>query len=78
MPSPSPGGNLPNPGIEPRSPTLQADSLPCEPPTRPEHYLKYDYLKESRKQKQNPEPLSVILDFPQAILLNMRNKTVEI
>ena len=25
-------GNLPNPGIEPRSPTLQADSLPAEPP----------------------------------------------
>ena len=29
--SPSPG-DLPNPGIEPRSPTLQADSLPSEPP----------------------------------------------
>ena len=25
-------GNLPNPGIEPRSPTLQADALPSEPP----------------------------------------------
>ena len=31
MPLPSPG-NLPDPGIEPRSPTLQADSLPSEPP----------------------------------------------
>ena len=29
--SPSPG-DLPNPGIELRSPTLQADSLPSEPP----------------------------------------------
>ena len=29
QPFPSPG-NLPNPGIEPRSPTLQADSLPIE------------------------------------------------
>ena len=29
-PSPSPG-DLPNPGIKPRSPTLQADSLPAEP-----------------------------------------------
>ena len=28
---PSPG-NLPNPGIEPRSPALQADALPSEPP----------------------------------------------
>ena len=25
-------GDLPNPGIEPRSPTLQVDSLPTKPP----------------------------------------------
>ena len=31
---PSPG-DLPNPGIEPGSPALQADSLPSEPPGRP-------------------------------------------
>ena len=31
MPCPPPE-DLPNPGIEPRSPTLQADSLPSEPP----------------------------------------------
>ena len=31
LPFPLPG-DLPNPGIEPRSPTLQADSLPSEPP----------------------------------------------
>ena len=30
LPFPSPG-YLPNPGIEPRSPSLQADSLPAEP-----------------------------------------------
>ena len=29
FPSPE---NLPDPGIEPRSPTLQGDSLPSEPP----------------------------------------------
>ena len=29
LPFPSPG-DLPNPGIEPRSPALQADSLPTE------------------------------------------------
>jgi len=28
----SPPGDLPNPGIEPRSPALQADSLPSELP----------------------------------------------
>ena len=31
LPFPSPG-DLPDPGIEPGSPTLQADSLPSEPP----------------------------------------------
>ena len=30
LPFPSPG-DRPNPGIEPRSPTLQTDALPCEP-----------------------------------------------
>ena len=30
-----PPGDLPNPGIEPRSPALQADSLPSEPPGKP-------------------------------------------
>ena len=28
-------GDLPDPGIEPRSPALQADSLPFEPPGKP-------------------------------------------
>ena len=28
-------GNLPDPGIEPRSPALQADALPSEPPGKP-------------------------------------------
>ena len=30
-------GNLPNPGIEPRSPALWADSLPPEPPGKPKN-----------------------------------------
>ena len=33
-PLPSPG-DLPNPGTEPRSPSLQADSLPAEPQGKP-------------------------------------------
>ena len=33
-PFPSPG-DLPNPGIEPRSPALQANSLLSEPPGKP-------------------------------------------
>ena len=35
-------GDLPNPGIDPRSPALQADSLPSEPPGKPR---KYPYVK---------------------------------
>ena len=34
MPFPSPG-DLPDPGIEPRSPTLQADALTSDPPGKP-------------------------------------------
>ena len=30
-------GDLPNPGIEPRSPTLQVDSLQSEPPGKPKN-----------------------------------------
>ena len=35
---PSPG-DLPNPGIEPRSPALQADSLPAEPKGKVIHIM---------------------------------------
>ena len=35
---PSPG-DLPNPGIEPRSPALQVDSLPAEPQGKPKIQL---------------------------------------
>ena len=34
LPFPSPE-DLPDPGIEPRSPALQADTLPSEPPGNP-------------------------------------------
>ena len=34
LPFPSPG-DLPDPGMEPGSPILQADSLPSEPPGKP-------------------------------------------
>ena len=38
LPFPSPG-ELPNPGIEPGSPALQADALPSEPPGKPNSTL---------------------------------------
>ena len=47
---PSPGG-LPDPAIEPRSPNLQVDSLPSEPPEKPHiiqkvlvYYLSHIYI----------------------------------
>ena len=41
LPFSSPG-DLPNPGIEPWSPALQADSLPSEPPVK--HFEPFDYV----------------------------------
>ena len=38
LPFPSPG-DLPNPGIEPRSPTLQADALLSELPGKPQNIM---------------------------------------
>ena len=43
LPCPPPG-DLPSPGIEPRSPTLQADSSPSEPNVL---YLSYNHLGSS-------------------------------
>ena len=40
---PSPG-DLPDPGIEPKSPALQADSLPSEPPGKPKKTIKYSLV----------------------------------
>ena len=43
LPFPSPG-ELPNPGIEPTSPALQADSVPTELPGKPIYPLKGIYF----------------------------------
>ena len=43
---PSPG-DLSNPGIEPRSPTLEVDSLPAEPPGKPLYICKVGIIKVS-------------------------------
>ena len=39
-----PPGDLPNPGIEPRSPALQANSLPSEPPGKPLIMIWYKHV----------------------------------
>ena len=40
---PSPG-DLPNPGIKPRSRALQADSLPAEPPGKPNSWKRQIFV----------------------------------
>ena len=53
LPFLSPGG-LPNPGIEPRSPTLQVDSLTVEPPGKKERYthLNAEFQRIARRDKK--------------------------
>ena len=54
LPFPSPE-DLPNPGIEPGSPTLQADALPSELPGKPPIKLKEEEKggrKKSPKRRQ--------------------------
>ena len=43
LPFPSPG-DLPYPGIEPRSPVLKADALPSEPPGKPVLIYTYTHI----------------------------------
>ena len=41
LPFPSPG-DLPDPGIEPRSPALEADALTSEPPGKINNFIAYE------------------------------------
>ena len=43
MPFPSPG-DLPNPGIKPGSPALEADALTFEPPGKPHQLYSVNYI----------------------------------
>ena len=49
-PFPSPG-ELPDPGIEPGSPSLQVDSLPAELPEKPKGKLQIKFIKEKFDNK---------------------------
>ena len=58
LPFPSPG-DLPNPGIAPRSPVLQEDSLPSEPPGKPceEGGVKHIYVTDTILSDTKPAQL---------------------
>ena len=53
LPFPSPG-YLPNPGIEPGSPALEADALTSEPPGKPEKFNLPRLNQEEIEIKNNP------------------------
>ena len=59
LPFPSPG-NLPDPGIIPRFPALQADTLPSEPPGKPQHHCT------GLKSAHCPQPASYFRVSPHA------------
>ena len=44
-------GDIPNPGIEPGSPALQANCLPSEPPGKPDVGLNYSGGKKKEGKK---------------------------
>ena len=54
LPFPSPEG-LSNPGIKPRSPALQADSLPSEPPGKPRFIIEKGYGLKSAKARSTQD-----------------------
>ena len=56
LPCPSPR-DLPNPGIEPRSPTSQTDTLPSEPPGKSTLSQRKSLIKNCRRQLyESPTP----------------------
>ena len=62
LPFPSPGG-LPNPGIEPRSPALQADSLPAEPELVPRNLNLLNHIPWGQGRFFSPQGLKPFANF---------------
>ena len=67
LPFPSPR-DLPDPGIEPMSPTLQADSLPPEPPGKLK-FPKISCIKTVQFWRSNGEDIVLSLLWPQLLPL---------
>ena len=57
----SPPGDLPNPRIKPRSPTLPADSLPAALPGKQSHLLHRSYLRYNLRNLKKINPLRQLL-----------------
>ena len=63
LPFPSPG-DLPDPGIEPGSPALQAGSLLSEPPTKPVFQGRHHFPKTLLTRLRTANPASLCLKGP--------------
>ena len=65
LPFPSPA-DLPDPGIEPMSPALQADALTSEPPGKPKGGFKQLLIREGRgyRNRRNNQRLVQPPDSP--------------
>ena len=67
-------GDLPNPGIKPRSPTLQADSLPFEPPGKPKSAgVAYPFSKETSRNLLNCRRFLYLLSYHNPASLTSRS-----
>ena len=62
LPFPSPG-DLPNPGIKPRSPALQADALSSEPPGKPMAESEEELKSLLMKVKEETEKVGLKLNI---------------
>ena len=68
-----PAGHLPDPGLEPGCPTLQADSLPSEPPGKPQMYCKEEGILPTAAFGLERETLILVL-FILRMLININPK----
>ena len=77
LPLPSPG-DLPDPGIKPRYPALQADALSSEPPRKPNQRSNCQHPLNHRKSKRAPEKHLLLLYWLcQSLWLCGSQQTVE-
>ena len=64
LPFPSPG-DLPDPGIEPGSPSLRADTLPSKPPGKPPHlHISLGILQIQHNVAEKNSWTYYIIEFP--------------
>ena len=62
LPFPSPG-DLPDPGIEPRSPTLEADALTSEPPGKQRQFTPEEHRGDAASPAHCPEAILYPWEF---------------